>query len=94
MVKLATFTVGAAYRNDAGRGIARLPSSVFDDWELSPGDYVELEGRSKHVAQVWRQDELDDTDGTLLLDENTRERLRVEEGDLVWLGRRLQPVQS
>ncbi|NPA38382.1 MAG: CDC48 family AAA ATPase [Candidatus Nanohaloarchaeota archaeon] len=46
--------VAEAYKNDVGRGIARLDSKVMKELNLSPGDVVLIEGQSKAAAIVWR----------------------------------------
>jgi len=52
-------TVVKAYPKDAGRGMARLDPYVLQTLQLSPGDIIEIEGRSVTGAKVWRADRQD-----------------------------------
>ncbi len=52
-------TVAKAYPNDSGRGIARLDPHTLMVLKLTPGDIVELEGKRRTSAKVWRADRID-----------------------------------
>ncbi len=54
-----TLTVAKAYPNDSGRGIARLDPHTLMVLQLTPGDIIEIEGKRKTSAKVWRADRID-----------------------------------
>ncbi|VVB89495.1 VCP-like ATPase [uncultured archaeon] len=54
-----TLTVAKAYPNDSGRGIARLDPHTMMVLQLTPGDIIELEGKRRTSAKVWRADRID-----------------------------------
>ncbi|ADC66306.1 AAA family ATPase, CDC48 subfamily [Ferroglobus placidus DSM 10642] len=75
--------VNQAYPSDSGRGIARLdPESMFR-LNISPGDIIEIEGRRKTVAKVWRAPKRDWGRGIIRIDRFIRENAGVNIGDTV-----------
>jgi transitional endoplasmic reticulum ATPase len=46
-------TVKEAYREDAGRGIARVSIDVMRSLDLVSGDVIEIQGKKKAFAVVW-----------------------------------------
>jgi transitional endoplasmic reticulum ATPase len=75
-------TVRAAEKRDAGRGIARLPESARKRLGLLSGDTVEVRGERAAVAKVWPGG-ADATDGSVLIDADTRANAGVKVGDTV-----------
>ena len=62
------YLVQEAERNDAGRGIARLPKSVMTELSIQTGDIVGIKGKRKTAAIVWPSHKGDPSiriDGTL-----------------------------
>ncbi|MHA2059457.1 MAG: CDC48 family AAA ATPase [Candidatus Ranarchaeia archaeon] len=60
--------VQEAERNDAGRGIARLPKTVMTELSIQTGDIVGIKGKRKTAAIVWPSHKGDQSiriDGTL-----------------------------
>jgi transitional endoplasmic reticulum ATPase len=49
-----TLIVAEAMQADVGRNIARIPSDMMDRLGLAPGDIIEIHGRSRTVATLWR----------------------------------------
>ncbi|OYR38746.1 AAA family ATPase [Halorubrum sp. Hd13] len=75
-------TVRAAEKRDAGRGIARLPEPARKRLGLLSGDTVEIRGDRVAVAKVWPGGP-DATDGSVLIDADTRANAGVKVGDAV-----------
>ncbi len=75
-------TVRAAEKRDAGRGIARLPESARQRLGLLSGDTVRIEGERAAVAKVWPGG-ADASDGSVLIDADTRANAGVKVGDSV-----------
>jgi len=75
-------TVRAAEKRDAGRGIARLPEPARKRLGLLSGDTVEIRGDRVAVAKVWPGGP-DATDGSVLIDADTRANAGVKVGDTV-----------
>ncbi|RQD87854.1 AAA family ATPase [Methanosalsum natronophilum] len=48
-----------AHPSDFGRGIIRLDPNTLLNLQLSPGDIVEINGKKKTAAKVWRADRQD-----------------------------------
>ncbi|MCS7121167.1 MAG: CDC48 family AAA ATPase [Archaeoglobaceae archaeon] len=78
-----TLKVNQAYPSDSGRGIVRLDPDTMIRLQISPGDVVEIEGRRKTVAKVWRAPKRDWGKNIIRLDKFTRENAGVGIGDLV-----------
>jgi len=51
--------VEKAYPNDSGRGVARLDPKVMLDLYTVPGDIIEIEGKKRTSAKVWRLNKMD-----------------------------------
>lgn len=75
--------VNQAYPSDSGRGIARLDPDAMMKLQISPGDVVELEGKRKTVAKVWRSPKRDWGKSIIRIDHFTRENAGVGVGDIV-----------
>ncbi|MDK2876902.1 MAG: transitional endoplasmic reticulum ATPase [Archaeoglobaceae archaeon] len=75
--------VNQAYPSDSGRGIARLDPDAMMKLQISPGDVVELEGKRKTVAKVWRSPKRDWGKGIIRIDHFTRENAGVGVGDVI-----------
>jgi transitional endoplasmic reticulum ATPase len=52
--KNVTLQVLEAVQMDVGRGIARIPTKVMTKLGLEAGDIIEIKGKGKAVASVWR----------------------------------------
>ncbi|MEM2657926.1 MAG: CDC48 family AAA ATPase [Archaeoglobaceae archaeon] len=75
--------VNQAYPSDSGRGIARLEPDAMMKLQISPGDIVEIEGKRKTVAKVWRSPKRDWGKNIIRIDHFTRENAGVGVGDVV-----------
>ncbi len=75
--------VNQAYPSDSGRGIARLDPETMFKLNISPGDIIEIEGRRKTVAKVWRAPKRDWGKGIIRIDRFIRENAGVNIGDNV-----------
>ena len=75
--KSIKLTVAEAVQMDVGRCVARISSKTMDNLGLEAGDVIEIKGKSKAVARVWRhrpQDEGLDIiriDGTIRFNADT-----------------------
>ena len=78
-----TLKVNQAYPSDSGRGIARLDPETMFRLNISPGDIIEIEGRRKTVAKVWRAPKRDWGKGIIRIDRFIRENAGVSIGDTV-----------
>jgi transitional endoplasmic reticulum ATPase len=78
-----TLKVNQAYPSDSGRGIARLDPDTMLKLQISPGDIVEIEGKRKTVAKVWRAPKRDWGKGIVRIDRFIRENAGVGVGDVV-----------
>jgi transitional endoplasmic reticulum ATPase len=76
-------TVAKAYPNDAGRGIARLDPHTLMILQLIPGDIIEIEGKKKTSAKVWRADRNDWEQNIIRIDGFIRQNAGVSIGDVV-----------
>jgi transitional endoplasmic reticulum ATPase len=75
--------VNQAYPSDSGRGIARLDPDSMLKLQISPGDIIEIKGRRKTVAKVWRAPKRDWGKGIIRVDRFIRENSGVSVGDTV-----------
>ncbi|AEA48091.1 CDC48 family AAA ATPase [Archaeoglobus veneficus] len=75
--------VNQAYPSDSGRGIARLDPDAMLKLQISPGDIIEIEGKRKTVAKVWRAPKRDWGRGIIRVDRFIRENAGVSVGDTV-----------
>ncbi len=78
-----TLKVNQAYPSDSGRGIARLDPDTMLKLQISPGDIVEIEGKRKTVAKVWRAPKRDWGKGIVRIDRFIRENAGVGVGEMV-----------
>ncbi len=78
-----TLKVNQAYPSDSGRGIARLDPDTMLRLQISPGDVVEIEGKRKTVAKVWRAPKRDWGKNIIRIDRFIRENAGVGVGDIV-----------
>ena len=78
-----TLKVNQAYPSDSGRGIARLDPDAMLRLQMSPGDVIEIEGKRKTVAKVWRAPKRDWGKGIIRVDRFIRENAGVGVGDVV-----------
>ncbi|WP_411714982.1 AAA family ATPase [Natronomonas sp.] len=80
MDKRVTLTVKGAEKQDAGRGVARLPESARRALGVLSGDTVVIEGEHPTVAKVWPAS---DGDGVIRIDAETRANAAVNIGETV-----------
>ncbi len=78
-----TLKVNQAYPSDSGRGIARLDPDTMMKLQIAPGDVIEIQGKRKTVAKVWRAPKRDWGKNIIRIDRFTRENAGVGIGDLV-----------
>jgi len=77
--------VEKAYPIDLGRGIIRLDPTALLRLQLSPGDIVEIRGKKKTTAKVWRADRQDWEQGLVRIDNFIRQNAGVSIGEKVTL---------
>uniref|UniRef100_A0A7C3UE99 AAA family ATPase n=4 Tax=Geoglobus ahangari TaxID=113653 RepID=A0A7C3UE99_9EURY len=82
-MEVISLKVNQAYPSDSGRGIARLDPETMFKLNISPGDIIEIEGRRKTVAKVWRAPKRDWGRGIIRIDRFIRENAGVNIGDTV-----------
>ena len=75
--------VEKAYPIDLGRGIIRLDPAALLKLQLSPGDIVEIRGKKKTTAKVWRADRQDWEQGIIRIDNFIRQNAGVSIGEKV-----------
>lgn len=73
--------VDRAYPEDQGGGKARLDPDTMLQMRLSPGDLVEVVGKRRTIAKVWRAMVSDWQQGKMRIDKFTRENSGVAVGD-------------
>jgi len=76
-------TVAKAYPNDSGRGIARLDPHALMALKLTPGDIIEIQGRKRTAAKVWRADRNDWDQDIIRIDGFIRQNAGTGIGDKV-----------
>ncbi len=76
-------TVAKAYPNDAGRGIARLDPHTLMALQLVPGDIIEIEGKKRTSAKIWRADRNDWEQDIIRIDGFIRQNAGVGIGDAI-----------
>ncbi|MDD1673776.1 MAG: CDC48 family AAA ATPase [Methanomicrobiales archaeon] len=85
-------TVKEAYREDAGRGIARLSIDVMRALDLVSGDVIEIQGKKKAVAVVWPSGPEDTRKAIIRIDGNIRgnastgidEKVRIQKAEVAY----------
>ena len=75
--------VGEARAGDVGRGIARVESKVMEKLNLSSGDVIEILGKKRTVARVWRGYPEDEGLGIIRMDGIIRKNAGVGIDDKV-----------
>ncbi len=75
--------VAEAIQIDVGRNIARLPSHVMEKLGLEAGDVIEIKGKSKAVATVWRHRPEDEGKDIIRIDGVIRFNASVSLGEEV-----------
>ncbi len=75
--------VDSAYPEDQGQGKARLDPDTMKALNLTPGDLIEIEGKSRTVAKVWRAMTGDWKQNKIRIDKFTRNNAGVNPGDRV-----------
>jgi hypothetical protein len=75
--------VEEAYPIDIGRGIIRLDPTALLKLQLSPGDIVEISGKKKTTAKVWRADRQDWEQDLVRIDKFLRQNAGVSIGETV-----------
>ena len=86
-------TVAKAYPNDSGRGIARLDPHTMMQLQLTPGDIIEIEGKKRTVAKVWRADRTDWDQDLIRVDGFIRQNADAGIGDTVKI-KKIEPKQA
>ncbi len=64
-IKLA---VAEALQIDVDKGIARIPDDIMNKFGINAGDIIEIQGKSKAVATVWRGRPEDDEQNIIRMD--------------------------
>ncbi len=81
--KTVTLTVAEAVHMDVGRGIARIPTSAMKKLGLEAGDVIEIIGKNRAVATVWRSRPEDEGLDLIRIDGIIRFNARVSLGEKV-----------
>ncbi len=79
--------VDSAYPGDQGGGKARLDPETMLQLKLSPGDIIQIFGKSPTVAKVWRAQLNDWNQNKIRIDNFTRVNANVSIGDTVRVSR-------
>ncbi len=66
--KSVKLIVAEAIQMDVGRNIARLPTKVMEELNIDAGDTIEIKGKSKAVATVWRHKPEDEDKNIIRID--------------------------
>jgi len=82
--------VAEAFRNDVGRGIIRGDRKVMEELNQPSGSVVEILGKKKTVAIIWRGHPQDEGLGLIRMDGFTRYNCDVSLGDKVMI-RKISP---
>ncbi|TET81299.1 MAG: AAA family ATPase [Candidatus Heimdallarchaeota archaeon] len=61
-------TVAEALQMDVDRGIARIPDDIMNKFKINAGDVIEIQGKRKAVATVWRGRPEDDRQNIIRID--------------------------
>ena len=83
MAQEVQLKVAKAYPNDSGRGIARLDPDTLLKLQLSPGEIIEIVGKTSTAAKVWRADRQDWHEGIIRIDGFIRQNAGVGMGERV-----------
>ncbi|GBF36848.1 CDC48 family AAA ATPase [Methanofervidicoccus abyssi] len=75
--------VAEAYQGDVGKGIVRIDPEIMEKLDLRPGDVVEIAGKSKAYATVWRGYLEDKGKGIIRMDGILRQNAKAGIGDKV-----------
>ncbi|TAJ45722.1 CDC48 family AAA ATPase [Methanofollis fontis] len=86
--------VDRAYPEDQGGGKARLDPDTMLQLRLSPGDLVEITGKHRTVAKVWRAMVSDWQQGKIRIDKFTRENAGVAVGDRILVRKAENEVEA
>lgn len=78
-----TLTVAEAVQMDVGRNIARVSTEIMDRYNIKPGDIVEVSGKNKTVASVWRARPEDDGLDIIRLDGSLRNNAGTSLGEQI-----------
>ncbi len=81
--KTVVLTVAEAIQTDVGRSIARISSPAMKELELSSGDIIEIKGKGKTVANVWRGRFEDEGIDIIRIDGVIRANAKTSLGDTV-----------
>ncbi len=81
--KVVELEVAEAYKNDVGRGIARIDTQTMNELGVEAGDIILIEGQSKAAAVVWRARPEDEGLKVIRIDGITRNNAGVGLGDKV-----------
>ncbi|MGP8321719.1 MAG: CDC48 family AAA ATPase [Methanosarcinaceae archaeon] len=77
--------VEKAHPSDLARGIIRLDPNTLLSTQTSPGDIVEIVGKKRTAAKVWRADRQDWGQGFVRIDSFTRRNAGVSIGDRIMI---------
>ncbi|AEF95922.1 CDC48 family AAA ATPase [Methanotorris igneus] len=75
--------VAEAYQGDVGKGIARIDPLTMEELGLKPGDVIEIEGKGKAYAIVYRGYLEDQGKGIIRIDGLLRQNAKAGIGDKV-----------
>lgn len=75
--------IAEAFKNDVGRGIVRVDGKVMEELGLTSGGVVEILGKKKTVAIIWRGHPQDEGLGLIRMDGFTRYNCGSSLGDRI-----------
>ncbi|MFW6014272.1 MAG: CDC48 family AAA ATPase [Nanoarchaeota archaeon] len=78
-----TLTAAESVQMDVGRNIARVSTEIMDKFNIRPGDVIEIKGKNKTVASVWRARPEDGGLDIIRLDGNLRNNAGTSLGEQV-----------
>ncbi|MGM5482926.1 MAG: CDC48 family AAA ATPase [Nanobdellota archaeon] len=81
--KTIELTAAEAVQMDVGRNIARISSEAMDKHNIDSGDIIQIRGKSKTIASVWRARPEDDGLNIIRIDGNLRNNAKTSLGEKV-----------
>ena len=80
---IVQLTVAESIQMDVGRCIARVPTYIMDQLSLEAGDIIEIKGKRRAVASVWRVRPEDEGLDIIRIDGTLRSNAQTSLGDKV-----------
>ncbi|PIN93383.1 AAA family ATPase [Candidatus Pacearchaeota archaeon CG10_big_fil_rev_8_21_14_0_10_31_24] len=87
--QILSLEIGESLQEDIDKGIARIPSKIFDTLKIVPGDIVEIKGKFSSVIRVVRALSQDNDRDLIRIDGTTRTNISASIGDKI----SIQPIE-